>query len=229
MKRLVFHPLLLPALLNTTPAGQPLDPNEPIKTQTRRTCPDQPVRLDDGQWAVHYSDDSCGALGIYNTKHEMLDAYKPVQLKKCPLSVGDIVAVAETHAIDNYTGNTVCIMYKVDGSTRIINVSDAAIQKVKARKYPLATLSGRYMLAEFSRMHLKITGIEVQILGDIPEEDALQEGISVDVLPDELRHGKELPSPVATFGHLWNKVGGNWEARHQTGVYRITFERVDHA
>jgi hypothetical protein len=64
------------------------------------------------------------------------------------------------------------------------------------------------MLRSTSRLTLEITGVRVQRLKDISENDARAEGI------DEWKSVEQTFNPVIRFGELWTSINGrdSWEA-----------------
>lgn len=77
-----------------------------------------------------------------------------------------------------------------------------------------------------SRILLEITGVRVERLQDISEEQALAEGIAK--TQDGGYHvedGKHyFASPIDSFASLWSSVGGDWEAN--PWVWCVSFKRV---
>jgi len=76
-----------------------------------------------------------------------------------------------------------------------------------------------------SRITLEITGVRVEQLQDISDEDALAEGVNVH--PDF--HGKardSIYSPIQAFRDLWESIHGPgaWEAN--PWVWVVEFQRV---
>src|ERR1019366_7200585 len=65
-----------------------------------------------------------------------------------------------------------------------------------------------YMLRSTSRLTLEITGVRVQRLKDISENDARAEGIG------EWKSAEQIFNPVIRFGELWTSINGrvSWEA-----------------
>jgi len=68
-----------------------------------------------------------------------------------------------------------------------------------------------------SRIQLEITGIRVERLQDISNEDAVAEGIGA---PLDIRY-----AAIDGFKPLWNSTGGNWDAN--PWVWVIEFKRIE--
>jgi len=105
------------------------------------------------------------------------------------------------------------------------NVSQSLIQSVKTHgiwvtnRKPAAVNMPRWA----SRITLEITGIRVERLQHISEEDALAEGASGG-------HGaipgyQYSATPLEHFKHIWQSTGGDWDAN--PWVWVLDFKRVE--
>lgn len=95
-----------------------------------------------------------------------------------------------------------------------------------------------HMIRAASRITLEITGIRVERLQDISEEDAIAEGIEPVNLPDEETfshrwkdyHSKYIVcgfmSPINSFSSLWKSINGkdSWESN--PWVWVIEFKQI---
>jgi hypothetical protein len=79
-----------------------------------------------------------------------------------------------------------------------------------------------------SRITLEITGIRVERLQDITEEDAIAEGFERDFKPDGSSYGAELTTACEQFESLWQSINGpeSWAAN--PWVWLVEFRRVEH-
>ena len=86
-----------------------------------------------------------------------------------------------------------------------------------------------------SRITLEVTGVRVERLHDISEEDARAEGIGQFDVPDGPAAGRwygepgaESREPIVAFARLWDSVNGTshpWPSN--CWVWAITFRRIE--
>ncbi|MDR3445942.1 hypothetical protein [Dyella sp.] len=80
-----------------------------------------------------------------------------------------------------------------------------------------------------SRITLEVTGVRVERLQDISEEDALAEGIDADMCRASIGKAplKAGYLPVCAFSYLWEQINGvgSWDAN--PWVWAISFRRID--
>ena len=133
--------------------------NDNRKTMTRRVCDVQPFFVEDqGLWHAFYPWGD-GGHGMYENKKEMMEEAWPLLLARCPYGkVGDILYVRETFSF--YRESNIRFWYRADG---------------EYGKYPWRP--SIHMPRWASRIDLEITGVRIEWLQDISEEDALAEGL----------------------------------------------------
>lgn len=77
-----------------------------------------------------------------------------------------------------------------------------------------------------SRITLEITGVRVERLKDISEEDAKAEGIEPSrngFWKNSMNEGKPFVLPVSSYASLWESINGSWEP--EKWVWVIQFKR----
>jgi len=178
------------------------------KTQTRRVIKPQPP---EGSWWDAES-------GLFHLAGSKLGV-----MRHCPYGVpGDHLWVRETHHIDHYPaetldaqGNPGTVHYRAD--TDIISQS----------------WDGQWRLSIFmprwaSRITLLVTGVRVEQVQDISEDDARAEGIPLvnGHYPDYENPGNRWDTPGASFISLWDSInrkrGYSWQSN--PWVWAVTFE-----
>ena len=185
------------------------------KTQTRRAIKPQPIGqyTDDGEdWYVQwkkYTTDSA----------EDLDFACPYGLE------GDQLWVRETHA-DSTGGNGT--VFRAD-MTQLPNQRDQEAHFFFAQhcKIPEAAFKWKpsiFMPRAISRIQLEITGIRVERLQDISQDDAVAEGCKGGhgAMPDYAYNA----SPDEHFMMLWESINGAGSWNANPWVWVIEFKRV---
>lgn len=79
-----------------------------------------------------------------------------------------------------------------------------------------------------SRITLEVTGVRVERLQDISEEDAFAEGVEATEFPDPYRDSFAISTPGrAGYAQLWNSINGpdSWDAN--PWVWCIEFQRLE--
>jgi len=138
----------------------------------------------------------------------------------CPYgSVGDTLWVRETWRMETFTVDHTCrtdsrLRYKAEDE-RIFDVYG----QVKLYKWK----SPIHMPKQFARVFLEITGIRVERVQDISEEDAKAEGVG-------RFEGRDTYSYAVTFSSLWNslnaKRGYPWESNPWNWVIEFKKKEV---
>lgn len=150
----------------------------------------------------------------------------------CPFGkVGDRLWVRETFGMEvrNYGGGSgEFIVYKASNPAAVYCTTAAG------KSLPIKWKPSIHMPRHASRIQLEITGIRVERLNDITDEDAFAEGI----VPLHLQDGEQgcwfsantnnqnLHARTAkqAFQKLWNSTGGDWN--ENPWVWVIEFKRV---
>lgn len=204
------------------------------KTQTRRIMLPQPRHRvfqssEDGEW-VEYD-----------------DCIEPGRLIRCPYGrVGDRLWARERArliATDDGApfvsgireGARVRVRYEADGAE-----SDWLPYPTRLGFLRVGQCVANGCYREASRLTLEITGVRVERVQDISEEDAWAEGIQSIRLPlagadGSTVYAAEWPSPVcgdtarSAFTSLWESINGaeSWAANPY--VWCISFRRIDRA
>lgn len=173
-----------------------------IKTQTRRTIKgdlDDEERLHVGMYHPtvidRQGDEQPGpeVFGAWTTNGEWA--------MKCPYGQpGDRLWVRETFQQFSEDGE---IIYKADKAG-----FDAMNELKRAEFYEARWRPSIFMPRWASRITLEVTGVKVERLGEISEQDARSEGVK----------------SVAEFKELWSSINGNWEPT--LWIWALQFQRV---
>lgn len=136
-------------------------------------------------------------------------------LGKLSYQVGDLI-----YARERIEASGAYVQYEADGT-----VSSFPWPKQWKRSYAV----GMHMPRAFSRLTLTVTGVKVERVVDISEEDAIAEGVE---LTDVVRgHRVWHASHRAAFADLWNilhtEVGERWEDNPYVIVPMYEVERVN--
>jgi hypothetical protein len=190
------------------------------KTQTRRIVKPQPeTRTTPGGTLEVWS-------GFYGWRR-LADEFSNPHLKQhiCPYgAVGDRLWVREACCATEDAAGLDGVQYAADCAFRPIeNTVAASYQWLKL--YAIynsrgATCPSIFMPRWASRITLEITGVRVERLNDISEEDSIAEG--VDTTCDEL--GRFVPS--VSYRNLWESINGpgSWAANPWVRV--VEFRRI---
>lgn len=208
------------------------------KTQTRRIMTPQPA--DDIHRHVFPNRDVQGWLSSLKHKHG------PTTAHICPFgAVGDRLWVRETWSDVNLEG-TSAVAYRADGGLRgLTNDNDDGDEDdPRLEKYSFANwypdlISGAegiwrpsiHMPRWASRITLDITGVRVERMYDISEDDARAEGV------EQLRGGfwrhyqpgwtQHQLSARGSFVTLWKSIYGDESWQANPWVWVIEFKRVE--
>jgi len=134
-----------------------------------------------------------------------------------PVLVGDIVAIAQSYRRMGYDP-MYCPIGIEDGVGSVPGWSNKM-----------------YVRADLCKRHVKVTGVDYQLLWDITDDDCLKEGIipvATPHLKKKLHYsfqnsGKVFETPKKAFEYLIRKMCGDsyWEC--DPYVYVFTFELID--
>lgn len=189
---------------------------EGSKTVTRRVVKPQPfaVKQDENAscWCGHFVSESGKVL-----------ADKP------PYRPGDILYVRETFSKERVRGNDIFVYKTGDEKAKII-------QGVRGRSIKWAP--SIHMPREAARIFLRVTGVRVERLQDITEEQAREEGVEPFMMtadvdkPDREKHWQEMLPALLMFLRIWDstikpadRALYGWEAN--PWVWVIGFERCE--
>lgn len=166
------------------------------KTQTRRVA--KPVKHPD--------------LGNLYTPGALLREHEPQHVinRACPYGQpGDRIYVRETYAEHPHYGQ---IAFRADGEE--FEDADGWLWEPKWRP-------SINMPKELARIWLEVTGVRVERLQDISNEDAIAEGVNLISHGREgdyysafmnKQHPKNWTYPDDAFRELWESTGGDWDA-----------------
>ena len=158
---------------------------------------------------------------------------KELALKKCPIKVGDIIAVAQSYKDCGYEKRHDAI-----GCERIL-IDDSHHPYIRWHNIPMSAAweNKMFVKAEYMPFRIKITGVDFERLQDISDDDCLAEGIYD--RHDAIKSGIEdvrcftFPNSIHTyatprdaFASLIDKVSGKGTWDSNPYVYVFTFELV---
>lgn len=175
------------------------------KTQTRRIVKPQPRVLNNGMWYVPFKNE-------INWIFNYILGDKVMAYAKFPYGkVGDRLWVRET--FHEYSHG---ILYRADMPMRwdAENTEHGEAVTLKAEDYKWKP--SIFMPRWASRITLEITGVRVERLNDISEEDAIAEGIT----------HRTMNCPKVEFRHLWESINGEGSWDENPWVWVIEFKRV---
>ena len=191
------------------------------KTQTRRIIKNQPS---DGCGAIKagmYAPQIIDQDGEYAPGHEVFGAYSSCGDWGCklPYKPWNVLWVRETWARD-----VTQMIYRADLNTGRSFYAEAYEQcrlEESAAKYPWRP--SIFMQRRASRIDLEVTGVRVEWLNDISEDDAKAEGC------DPVTHSDgavDCGTRKTNFVALWKSINGagSWAANPLVAVYE--FRRV---
>lgn len=149
----------------------------------------------------------------------------------CPLgAVGDQLWVRETFCLvnDAQYGEADWIDYRA--TPRYSQKHPAGWDCEPSDPEALKWTPSIHMPRWASRINLLITGVRVERLRDISEQDAMAEGVSVVETPASLKSfgeafGLTHCPKISAFANLWQSIYGSWG--NNPWVWVIEFERME--
>ena len=206
------------------------------KTQTRRVIVPS-MRTADTQFELHQQPDgSWMPMHTFNEgSFDKTGSERPI---KCPFgAVGDRLWVRETWADVNHEGCP-AVAYRANGEVRDLCEDDGDETDPNLEKYRFANwypdlMSGTegtwtpsiHMPRWASRITLEITGVRVERLSSMTEEDARAEGCmgGHDSIPGYMYSA----TPHEHFHHLWTSIYGEDSWQVNPWVWVVEFKRVE--
>lgn len=201
------------------------------KTQTRRIVKGVPTSHDFHGWVLSSTSakdegKACWAIG----KSPLLNS--PIRIR-CPFGeIGDRIWVRETWADVNHEGCP-AVAYRADSEVRDLHEDNGDEQDPNLEKYWFANwypdlISGTegkwtpsiHMPRWASRITLEITGVRVERLNSISEEDAKDEGAPTECCVIGDKH-------FLGFRSLWKSIYGEESWQANPWVWVIEFKRVE--
>lgn len=146
----------------------------------------------------------------------------PIEKLAVKYSVGDILWVRETYAVNEGTsGGHIYRADHCDNASGIHQWGGGGLPKISCSKW----VSPIFMPRGLSRITLEVTDVRIERLQDISEKDAIAEGVDAGHYIDKNSdHGE---SYKIGFARLWDSINGpgSWEANPWVSV--TTFKRAD--
>lgn len=141
--------------------------------------------------------DEINTFNIYTKENELLESHK------CRYKVGEVVAIAQSY--EN------AILEVDSNSNKFHNIYNMLKSKSKGNRNKM------FVRAYLMPHKIQITGIRLEMLQDISEEDCLREGIKKDF--ESAQHN----NPRKAFATLIDKVAskGTWESNPYVFVYQF--------
>ena len=191
------------------------------KTQTRRIVKPQPVDIDNGNVSWY----GRSGEGFSNTPADVM-----VEMELCPFgTVGDRLWVRETCCIAPRLfsePDETCVI-DAEGFKRYVSYKADGHPEFAMRDYGLKWTPSIHMPRWASRITLEITGVRVERLQLISEEDAKAEGI--ESLRDKCQSLADFDESVTNndlFRSLWKSIYGPESWNENPWVWVVEFKEV---
>lgn len=189
------------------------------KTMTRRIVSEK--LLD--RWTDY--DDFCNSISVENIHTERQYYYeKDFFLDNSPYKVGEVLAIAQRYS-DILDSLPEGFIRKSDGYVSSIISTSAGLN------------NKMFVKADLMPRHIEITGIKVECLQDISDEDCLKEGIihaytnndgiKIYHTPHTKRGYLSTDIPQQAFEFLINKVSGKGVFQSNPYVFVYEFKLID--
>lgn len=215
------------------------------KTQTRRIMKPQPPEecsihfmLGDESWMPesertplrHHFEAWGGPLYKSRPEGHLCGSHTVRSPYGCP---GDRLWVRETCKAEELDDGSDGVRYLADDTFAHIRAgaeeAEAWHKLFHYRSQQGAVVPSIHMPRWASRIMLEITGVRVERLQDISEDDALAEGIDAEAGRNTLSFVgmREISGPVAEFSVLWESINGpgSWDAN--PWVWVVEFRRIE--
>ena len=214
MKRQEVLQIAKPILFNTEMVKAILDGKKMV---TRRVCKDgNDFTVPD----MSFFDADKRTYAVHNFADAAHTEKLSTAERTCPICPGDILYVRETWQYIDFAGENNGYVYKASENGNLWETETEG----------WTWKPSIHMPKEAARIFLKVTGVRVERLQDMTEEDALKEGVEAGAL---FRDDETLEIPaVRRFQKLWNstikksdmdKYGWN----ENPWVWVIEFERLE--
>ncbi|QZA71219.1 RNA-binding protein [Pantoea phage AH07] len=225
-----------PILFKADMVGAVLDGR---KTQTRRIIQSPAKNMQaSGHKVIEYREPGDKWYGEHvfsmrNQSGTWCDYTKEQFLAKCPFgAVGDRLWVRETFRVHSRATDVATLVYKAsEQQSWTQQTHRVPIQKCNKPAVVDTWTPSIHMPRCASRITLEITGVRVERLQDISEEDALAEGVIPEPCDHIRRSCEEIgccgDTAKGEFGALWKSIydDDNWQTN--PWVWVVEFERVE--
>ena len=208
------------------------------KTQTRRVVKPQPSYVNSlgipfypgGKGPVDYRVNPYGQEGSYLRGKETTWMW-------CAKVISGVTLKTKKPKVCWLECRNVKPIYCADQSEAPTHVPEGMVEKVGDVTYQWRKKIGRFLPGWASRMTLEITGIRVERLREISEEDALAEGIHEFKCPQiSYFHARKTAptedhflTPVRAYMDLWETINGPDSWAKNPFVWVVEFKRVEGA
>jgi hypothetical protein len=200
------------------------------KTQTRRVIIPQPPEIWDFVKPIKNNEVNIISWCFYNSKDSDFHGYKNSKYQ-----IGDRLYVRENYRLvcypyhdGKYIYGEALLEYLADGDEFVCPADYEEWWKETWRKHSSDIRPNIFMPKWAARIWLEFTGIRVERLQDISEEDAKKEGASLIGWDIKYKETFHYPSYKASFKQLWESInakrGFPWELNPWIWVYE--FKRI---
>ena len=188
------------------------------KTQTRRRVPEKIVD------AYYDYDDWASSVGMPEGISCTRTYEKEYFMDRCKYSVGDILWVRETWQVTDF-------IHREDENWGYIYKASKNGRDWESNDDEWKWKPSIFMPKEACRIFLEVTGVRVERIKDINEDDAHAEGIVMTNKPHESWYWMEnvysTDCPIFAYLKLWEKINGQDSLVDNDWVYVITFKVVE--
>jgi len=135
-------------------------------------------------------------------------------------------SVAHSHGAGECDCGDVNVEYRADGEVRFFRDDSIPFEWTMPKAAARGDVTPLFMPRWASRITLEVTGVRVERLQDISEDQAKAEGVEPINEPNELRWPHYAPHGVA-FAALWEQINGagSWDAN--PWVWAVEFKRIE--
>lgn len=207
------------------------------KTQTRRVLKEQPPKCD-GRWSWIASSTERGEEGKF--RYSWADANGSSFTSRgresgvsfaCPYGrIGDRIRISEEVKVKAICEDWYSVHFKADNLYLERSCDTDLMQRIK--NYKTGVLRGVHLPPAFARpTRLEITGVRVERLNNISEEDAIAEGIepsSNGVCFKDYRFNRmNVVIPAYSYMTLWESINGPGSWALNPWVWVVEFRRIE--
>lgn len=135
-----------------------------------------------------------------------------VDYAKCKYKIGDIVGIRENFCVESSLHNLLTIRYLFDNSEKDVWVNEKEFSKYDKWKNPCSPKSKLFMFDSLIRHKIQITDIRVEMVQDITEQDAINEGVETLFSKEDCKKVVGIigtnPKDHGYKNYLWHGVHG---------------------